>query len=312
MTGIPAQDVEAGPRMIVFAGPNGSGKTTVTNGLRLDSEFPGIYINADDIARTELGHIVDANERNLHAAELAEQRRMEALENGQPFAFETLMSTPGKLALLQEARSRGFQVELVFITTCDADINVDRVSNRVAQGGHPVEPDKVRERYERAMQLLPCAVELADTADAFDNSGTEPMHVAMKRDNELELLNVGKAPAWVAECLAEPYRERMASRAQLAVACRQAAASAAAGLPVVPQDADISHGMTYVGQVVEVTKHHALQAAGPNVYVVHDLALCPPVSLEKGKTATVAYQYEKGGKHVVQLRSVGQNTEIGR
>ena len=185
MTEIPPQEVEAGPRMIVFAGPNGSGKSTVTDGLKLDEEFPGVYINADDIARTELGHIPDVTQRNLDAAKLAEQRRKDALDKGQPFAFETVMSTPGKLALLQEAKGKGFQVELVFVTTRDADINIARVSNRVALGGHQVEPNKVRERYERAMQLLPSAVELADTADAFDNSGTEPVHVAMKRDKAL-------------------------------------------------------------------------------------------------------------------------------
>lgn len=310
MTEIPAQDVEAGPRMIVFAGPNGSGKSTVTDGLKLDEEFPGVYINADDIARTELGHIADVAQRNLNAAELAEQRRKDALENGQPFAFETVMSTPGKLALLQEAKGKGFQVELVFITTHDADINIARISNRVALGGHQVEPDKVRERYERAMQLLPSAVDLADTADAFDNSGTEPMHVAMKRSQALELVNADKAPAWVAERLAEPYRERMESRKQLAA--YQQATVGGAGLPTVLKDAEISHGKTYVGPVVEVTKHHALQKAGANVYVVHDRALCPLVSLEKGKTVTVAYQYEKGGKHVELARSAGQNNEIGR
>ena len=33
----------------------------------------------------------------------------DALDKGQPFAFETVMSTPGKLALLQEAKGKGFQ-----------------------------------------------------------------------------------------------------------------------------------------------------------------------------------------------------------
>ena len=68
MTEIPPQEVEAGPRMIVFAGPNGSGKSTVTDGLKLDEEFPGVYINADDIARTvafltddAAGYITGAN-----------------------------------------------------------------------------------------------------------------------------------------------------------------------------------------------------------------------------------------------------------
>lgn len=124
----PQEKVEAGPRMIVFSGPNGSGKSTITDAFKLDQKFPGVYINADYIARTELGHIPDVTQRNLDAAKLAEQRRKDALANGKPFAFETVMSTPGKLALLQEAKSKDFQVELVFVTTLDADINIARVS----------------------------------------------------------------------------------------------------------------------------------------------------------------------------------------
>jgi predicted ABC-type ATPase len=38
-------------RMRVFAGPNGSGKTTIVNRLRSEIGF-GVYVNADDIERT--------------------------------------------------------------------------------------------------------------------------------------------------------------------------------------------------------------------------------------------------------------------
>jgi len=37
--------------MRVFAGPNGSGKTTIVNRLRSEIGF-GVYVNADDIERT--------------------------------------------------------------------------------------------------------------------------------------------------------------------------------------------------------------------------------------------------------------------
>lgn len=70
------------PRIIVFAGPNGSGKTTITESLKHQGAFPATYINADDIARTELGHMPDLFRRNLSAAKLAEQRRNHALEKG--------------------------------------------------------------------------------------------------------------------------------------------------------------------------------------------------------------------------------------
>lgn len=59
--------------------------------------------------------------------------------------------------------------------------------------------------------------------------------------------------------------------------------------------------------------HHALQKAGVKLYSAHlDRALCPPVSLERGKIATVAYRHEKGGKHIEPDRYAGQTSELGR
>jgi predicted ABC-type ATPase len=38
----------AGKRMRIFAGPNGSGKTTIIKNLQSEIPF-GVYVNADDI-----------------------------------------------------------------------------------------------------------------------------------------------------------------------------------------------------------------------------------------------------------------------
>jgi predicted ABC-type ATPase len=61
------------------------------------------YINADDIASEQFGHVTDDVERNTRAAEVAEILRRDALDQGQAFAFETLGSTVGKLAFIDEA-----------------------------------------------------------------------------------------------------------------------------------------------------------------------------------------------------------------
>ena len=281
------------PRLIVFAGPNGSGKSTLNARLLRQPQFSGVYINADDIARTEFAHIQDAVERNMEAAKVAGQRRRAALETGQTFAFETVMSTPGKLAILQEAKAKGFQVELVFVATLDAAINIARVQNRAALGGHDVAPDKVRERYGRVVNLLPSAVDLADTVDVFDNSGAEPLRVAMKREKTLTLLNTDKAPAWVIEKLAEPYRKRAASRARMETVFQQKTAD---GKRVL-RDAAISHGEIHRGVIIDADEYHAMQQVEENLSLLHDRALCPPTALEQGQTATLAYRYEHGGKH---------------
>lgn len=70
------------PEIIIFAGPNGSGKTTITRMARTI----GVYINADDIKRSSLCS-------DLEAAVNAEELREEMIEKGEDFTFETVLST---------------------------------------------------------------------------------------------------------------------------------------------------------------------------------------------------------------------------
>lgn len=281
------------PRMVVLAGPNGSGKSTVTNGLREADSFPKLYINADDISAGELGHIADPLARNLEAAQLAEARRRQALEGKESFAFETVMSTPGKLALLDEAKTKGFAVDLVFVTTRDPGINQTRVENRVAKGGHAVAADKVRERYDRAMELLPAALHKADAGMVFDNSvdGQVPRLLVSKQDGKIEI--EPGLPSW-AKRMVEPIAERSVSATDLF----RAAELATAGASVT--HADIGGGKAYSGQVVGQTKQHMLQrlSGTTDKYVLHDRALCNGRTFEVGKATAVSYAFGADGKHI--------------
>jgi len=295
------------PRMVVLAGPNGSGKSTVADGLKQANAFPKLYINADDIARVELGGIADPLERNLKAAQLAESRRRAALEEGQSFAFETVMSTPGKLAFLDEAKAKGFIVDLVFVTTEDAAVNQVRVENRVAKGGHSVPPEKVYERHARAMELLPAALLKADTGMVFDNSvdSRAPLLVAAKQDGKIEFAE--NAPEWAKTRLVEPIKAREASRAELTAAVKSAAPNAT----VV--DADIGGRKTYSGCIVNQSKQHIMQrtAGTTDQFVLHDRSLCPARFFEVGKATAISYAFGVDGKHQSVKPKSSQKTHQG-
>jgi predicted ABC-type ATPase len=86
------------PIILVFAGPNGSGKTTATRGLNV----VGTYVNADDL---KMKHGLT----DIEAAQQAELLRNSLLDRGMDFTFETVLSTERNLLLLEKAKARGYE-----------------------------------------------------------------------------------------------------------------------------------------------------------------------------------------------------------
>lgn len=151
------------PSILVIAGPNGSGKSTITARLPV----VGCYVNADDIkAFTGCS--------DLEAAKKAEATRELLLSKGRDFTFETVLSTPRNLELLQRAKDAGYRIEAVFVLTRDSAVNIARVQNRAAHGGHPVPEEKIVSRYERALRNLPRLALIADRMRVLDNTGALP------------------------------------------------------------------------------------------------------------------------------------------
>lgn len=227
----------------MFAGPNGSGKTTVKNGLLRPPDWFGIYINPDDLEITirETGSLslapfgltrsteeirnyfassallrsrklemaasaIECHEDHLdfknltfnsyYASVLCDFLRRKALYASRSFSFETVMSARDKVDLLREAQARGFRTYLYYIATEDPEINIQRVKNRVAEGGHDVPDDKIIARYHRSLALLADAIHYANRAFLFDTSGEAPWYFAEVTNGTTIELKSDEMPVW--------------------------------------------------------------------------------------------------------------------
>lgn len=162
------------PEIVVFAGPNGSGKTTIGALLR-PVDMP--YVNADDIQR-----ILGCD--NLTAAQMAERQREEHLQQRRSFCFEAVLSTPRNLDLLKRAKEAGYFIRCCYVLTVDPCINIARVAARVMAGGHDAPKDKIISRYEKALALVKELIPVCDVCHVFDNSTECPYRIFKKRKSD--------------------------------------------------------------------------------------------------------------------------------
>lgn len=126
--------------------------------------------------------------------------RTRLLRLGRTFTFETVMSHPGKVALLEEAQRAGYRTYLYYVATDDPTINISRVRNRVGLGGHPVPENKIVSRYHRSLALLMDAIRHTNRAYIFDNStdNADQKHtwLAEITDGRTLELKAPHVPAW--------------------------------------------------------------------------------------------------------------------
>lgn len=190
------------PTLLVIAGPNGSGKSTLRRWLEAQGIALPDHIDPDEIASGLDG---DDTRRTREAQRIANERRARFLSEARSFSFETVMSHPSKIAFMREARAAGYCIILYYVAIADPLVNVARVADRVAKGGHDVPEDRIRARYQRSMSLLAEAARAADRVYVFDNSGCggERCLCVAIEEGRLRTLDPDP-PDWVRKFLIEP------------------------------------------------------------------------------------------------------------
>ena len=186
------------PELIVIAGPNGSGKTSMTQKFLHHEWADGtVHINPDQVANEKFGDW-NSQEAILKAANYCEEWREKCLREKVSFVFETGFSAEDKIDFLIRARVAGFFIRVFFISTNHPSINASRIAKRVMEGGHDVPIRKIISRYTKSIINCESIAPLVDRLYVYDNSvNDQDARIQFRLSNgRLEKMYVTELPTW--------------------------------------------------------------------------------------------------------------------
>lgn len=176
------------PNLYIIAGPNGAGKTTASFNLLPDVLHCPNFVNADEIARglSPFAPEIVA----FQAGRIMLQRIDELLPQKVDFAIETTLATRSYVQLVRRAQALGYKVHLIFFFLENEEQTIQRVAQRVSNGGHNIPEEDIRRRFKRGIyNLINLYMPVCNVVYVLSNNYIPAKFVAQKssRDGELRI-----------------------------------------------------------------------------------------------------------------------------
>lgn len=152
----------------MLAGVNGAGKSSVGGAMLQEHGLD--WFNPDSYARALVRELaLPVPEANARAWQHGRALLETAIDARANFAFETTLGGATITRLLAQA-CETHAVEMLYCGLVSPELHIARVAQRVAQGGHHIATDRIRERWSTSrvnlIKLLPRLARL----QVFDNS----------------------------------------------------------------------------------------------------------------------------------------------
>lgn len=151
---------------VLFAGVNGAGKSTVYNSF---SNVPKERVNSDEILRKRGGDWKNVTDQ-AYAMKEAVRKINYFLENGISFNQETTLAGSSIMNHIKRAKEKSYAVTVCYVGLESADLAIQRVQQRVKQGGHGISEEDIRRRYDQSLKNLKKIISLCDKVEIYDNT----------------------------------------------------------------------------------------------------------------------------------------------
>lgn len=175
--------------LYIIAGPNGAGKTTASVTILPEILECNEFVNADEIAKG----LSPFNPESvaIEAGKLMLQRIDVLVEGEKSFAIETTLSTRSYAKLIDRAHKNGFKVQLLFFWLPSDAHAIERVAQRVKEGGHNIPTDVIRRRYAAGIRnFFQIYMSIVDAWMLVENHSNPRIIVADKEDDGVIIYNV--------------------------------------------------------------------------------------------------------------------------
>lgn len=138
--------------LYIIGGCNGAGKTTASYTVLPEILLCREFVNADEIAKG----LSPFNPEGvaIQAGRLMLKRIEELFKAKVSFSIETTLATRSYLWLIKRAQSAGYKVNLIYFWLNSPRLAVNRVLQRVNEGGHNIPIPTIYRRYQSGINNL--------------------------------------------------------------------------------------------------------------------------------------------------------------
>ena len=173
--------------LYIIAGANGSGKTTLAEIILKEKHLE--FLNADEIAKEISPDAID--KVPVTAGKEYIKRLNNYFRENKSFAVESTLSGKNIIRIIKQAKEQNYKIVLVYIFLNSCTACIERVDNRVKNGGHSVkEEDIIRRYYKSVVNFTDIYKNMVDEWMLFYN-GLEyiPFLVSYRNKEKYDIIN---------------------------------------------------------------------------------------------------------------------------